>query len=177
MTPFLKRRRAGDRGAGGIGDPPGRRGAVGGASLEGWDPVLSVGEPRRDWSRGRGVGAGTLGSAAWGGVPGCPSYLRVKAFSGGGRQPQSPLPSPHPPARPRVPGAAGGFSALRTANFVRGAAGSPAPTPARPRVPGTQHRLLPLLPPIGRCGGGTTPRGCLSPPHPIPPPQQVSADP
>lgn len=99
MTPFRKRRRAGDRGAGGMGDPPGRRGAVGGVSLEGWGPVLSVGEPRRDWSRGRGAGAGILGSAAWGGVPGCPSYFRVKAFSGGGAASLSPHCRSPPPAR------------------------------------------------------------------------------
>ena len=102
MTSFRKRRRAGDRGAGGMGDPPGRRGAVGGASLEGWGPVLSVGEPRRNWSRGRSAGAGTLGSAAWGGVPGCHSYLRVKAFSRGGAPSLSPhCSSPRPPADPR----------------------------------------------------------------------------
>lgn len=168
MTPFRKGRRAGDRGAGGMGDPPGWRGAVGGASLEGWGPVLSVGEPRGNWSRGRGARAGTLGSAVWGGVPGCHSYLRVKAFSGGGAPSLSPYcRPPRQPARPPIPGATGGFSALRPANFLRGAAGSPAPTPTRRRVPGAQHRLLPLLPPVGSRGGGTRPRGCLSP---LPPP-------
>lgn len=34
VTPFIREGSAGDRGAGGMGDPPGWRGAVGGASLE-----------------------------------------------------------------------------------------------------------------------------------------------
>ena len=97
--------------------------------------------------------------------PDAPPISGSKPFPVGA--PPASVPTAVPRARPRVPGAAGGFSALRTANFVRGAAGSPVPTPARPRVPGTQHRLLPL-PPIGRRRGRTTPRGCLSPPPPHP---------
>lgn len=49
------------------------------------------------------------------------------------------------------------------------------PTPTRRRVPGAQHRLLPLLPPVGAVGWDKAQRLPQSPPEP-PPPQQVSAD-
>lgn len=100
---------------------------------------------------------------------GCPDatpILGSRPFPVGA--PPASVPTAVPLARPRIPGAAGGFSALRAANFVRRAAGSPAPTSTRPRVPGAQHRLLPLLPRVGgswdNVGLGQRPEAASVPP-------------
>lgn len=98
MTPFRKGRRAGDRGAGGMGDPPGWRGAVGGASLEGWGPVLSVGS-----HAGIGAEEGVREPGPW--VPprgvGCPDATPIsgsRPFPVGA--PPASVPTAVPPARP-----------------------------------------------------------------------------